>query len=908
MRTELIRPLPELIKSNAERIGEQLAFADARRAVSHADLARNTARLATQFAERGLRPGGRAALHLPNGVDMVECCLAVTRAGGICVPIDPGLPADELAVLLEDSGATLVVTDAEGLPVVRKAGTEPHAVIVIGADAPAGKPSDAKPLRPRDDLDLCEPAWLMYTSGTTGPAKGVLTSQRNCLWSVAACYVPILGLSADDHLLCPLPLHHSLAQVLGVVGTVATGARTTFADSLSADAVLDALRTNRHTFLVGAPTLYADLLRRADRRVRNAIAGLRVCLSTGAATTDALCEEFADTFGVPLLNSYGATETSGPITVSWTDGGAPGGSAGLPVPGLAVRVVDPVSGEDAPPGVEGEVLVRGPNLMLGYHDRPQASDDALRDGWYRTGDLATFDTDGHLRINGRLAELITTGGERTHPEEIEEVLRAVPGVADAAVVGRPHKLLGEIPVAFVAAGPAGFDQDRVLAACSLALPRRKIPAEVFEIDAVPRSRSGKVARHRLRSLPAKLRAVGGAQYDTLLRLDWTPVLSIDLPVGGSARVMTIGPSGEFPDPAALFAVVGQGLPAPDLVVLRAPSDVTMSGALGIADQVSAWLSYPWPTGVRLVVATTTAVTAHAGERVAGLGGPALWGLVSAAQADADGRLLLVDTDDAWDPESVAGLGTLDKPRLAVRGGVPLVPTLAKVGTAHDGGGIKLGRPGTVLVTGGTSGLGRELARHLVAAHGVRSLLLTSPAERGEHPGRITADNLARPEVTVHTAAVDHADRAALAALLAGIPQDAPLTAVVHAVGLDGMGGNGLLAAAVAEDPAAALHRRITPAVHLNELTTGMDLAAFVLVSTSAGAAPGAAQAATLAVDACLGAIAGARHASGRPALSLSVGQVGDGENALSVQETMAMFDAALRAGTPRLIAMRGPDG
>jgi acyl-CoA synthetase (AMP-forming)/AMP-acid ligase II/NAD(P)-dependent dehydrogenase (short-subunit alcohol dehydrogenase family) len=881
VRTELIRPLPELMKVNAARVGDRVAFADAGRAVTHAQLANTTARLAGHLAEHGLRPGGRAAVHLPNGVDMVECCLAITRAGGICVPVDPRAPAEELGFLLEDSGAGLVITDTAGLPVVEGIAGR-WTVLVVGDDAPERRSVrrflTTEAPAPRDDLGLSEPAWLMYTSGTTGPPKGVLTSQRNCLWSVAACYAPILGLSADDHLLCPLPLHHSLAQVLGVVGTVATGAAATLADGITADVVLDALRTGRHTFLVGAPAFYADLLRRADRPVRAAMSRLRVCLSTGAIAAPALSAEFAETFGVPLLNSYGATETSGPITVSWTDGGTPGGSAGLPVPGLAVRVVDPSTGDDTAPGAEGEVLVRGPNLMLGYHDRPRDSDAAVRDGWYRTGDLATLDVNGHLRINGRLAELITTGGERTHPEEIEAVLRAVPGVADAAVVGRPHEVLGEVPVAFVAPGPAGFDQDRVLAACSRALPRAKVPAEVFEIDAVPRSRSGKVARHRLHTLPAKLRAVGGTHYEMLYRLDWTPLLDRG---AGAAGLRVV----EFEE------AVAQG-GAPDLVVLRAPVDLGMAGALTIAEQVVTWLAYPWPAGTRLVVVTTAAVAAYPGERVTGLGGPVLWGLATAAQRDTD-SLLVIDSDVPLEHRAIAELGGIGRPRLAVRGGVPLVPELARVGTGQNGG-IRLRQPGTVLVTGGASGLGREFAKHLVTAHGARSLVLTVPA--GSRPERYTVDSLTRPEVTVRTVAVDHADRAALAGLLAGIPKDAPLTAVVHAAGLD---SGGLLSAAVAEEPAAALHRRITPAVYLHELTAGLDLPVFVMVS-AAGQVPGHAEA---AVDACLGAVAGTRHLTGQQALALTVGL----DTGISVQETMAMFDAALRAGTPRLIAMRAPE-
>jgi long-chain acyl-CoA synthetase len=226
--------------------------------------------------------------------------------------------------------------------------------------------------------------------------------------------------------------------------------------------------------------------------------GLRLCVSAGALLPPALKARVEERLGVPLVDAYGATETSTAVALTAPGDGSPDGSCGLPPPGVACRVVDPATGTDLPPGAEGELIVRGPGVMLGYHDRPAETAAALREGWYHTGDLARQDRNAFLTITGRVKDIIVRGGENIAPAEIERIVAAHPDVADCAVAARPDRLLGEVPVLYVVARSDRMPQpDDLLAWCRHRLPRFKVPAEAHVVDAIPRTASGKVRRHLL---------------------------------------------------------------------------------------------------------------------------------------------------------------------------------------------------------------------------------------------------------------------------------------------------------------------------------------------------------------------------------------------------------------------------
>ncbi|MBE8517722.1 SDR family NAD(P)-dependent oxidoreductase [Amycolatopsis sp. H6(2020)] len=508
MRTDLIKPLHVALLENATRFAGKVAFADDHRAVTYGDLEARTRRLAGHLAGLGVRHGDRVAICLGNRVSTVESYYAILRAGAVGVPLNPGSATAELEYPLADSGATVVITDAGQAARLRLA---PHVrLLVTGDDVPAGAHSYdelavTEPAAPAaDDLGLDEPAWMFYTSGTTGRPKGVLSTQRNCLWSVASCYVPIPGLSDEDRVLWPLPLFHSLSHIACVLSATVAGATVRIMDGSSADDVMRLLQAEDTTFLAGVPTTYHHLVR-AARQSGFSAPSLRIGLAGGAVLGAGLRSEFEETFGVPLIDAYGSTETCGAITMNPPDGARVDGSCGLPVPGVGVRVVDPETGLEVPAGQEGEVWVSGPNVMLGYHNSPEATAEAMRDGWFRTGDLARRDDAGYLTICGRIKELIIRGGANIHPGEIEAVLRTVDGVADAAVGGAPHDTLGEVPVAYVIPGPSGFDAGALIAKCREQLSAYKVPERIHEVAHIPRTASGKIRRNLLSDEPAQLR-------------------------------------------------------------------------------------------------------------------------------------------------------------------------------------------------------------------------------------------------------------------------------------------------------------------------------------------------------------------------------------------------------------------
>lgn len=508
LRTELVRPLPELLATHASERGDKIAFRDSRRAVSYGCLARRTARLAGHLQSRGLDRGDRVVLYMGNRVETVESYLAVTRAGAVGVCINPQAAEREAAYMAEDSGARTFITDPGHVDSARRLAARVSAdalmvmtdtdessdAEVVGFEDLAGTDSEVPA---RDDLGLDEPAWMLYTSGTTGRPKGVLLTQRSCLWVVAACWAPITGLSADDYVLSPLPLFHSYALDLSVLGVLATGASEYVMERFSTDRVLELLRSEPITFLAGVPTMF-HYLRQGMALHGFEAAALRMCVSAGAIMPASLNREFERAAKVPLLDGYGITETSTMVTMNWPTGTRIMGSCGLAVPGSAVRVVDPATERDVGVNQEGELWVRGPHVMLGYYARPEETASVLRDGWYHTGDLGHQDENGYLTITGRIKELIIRGGENIYPAEVEEVLVGNDQVRDAAVVAQAHEELGEVPVAFVvAADPDTFDARAVLESCTGQLADFKKPANIYLIDEIPRTGSGKILRHKL---------------------------------------------------------------------------------------------------------------------------------------------------------------------------------------------------------------------------------------------------------------------------------------------------------------------------------------------------------------------------------------------------------------------------
>ncbi|HEU4361817.1 MAG TPA: class I adenylate-forming enzyme family protein [Mycobacterium sp.] len=505
INTELICPVGELLRRHATHRGGAPAFRDDERAEDWAGIERRTAAIAAGLRARVDR-GACVAICLDNRVEGAESYLGVVRAGNVAAYLNPAASDGELAYMLNDCRAQALIADARYLErtweLTERVSAIRH-VFLVGGDGRGAASYDELTVggggEAPDDLALDDPAFLLYTSGTTGRPKGVILTQRSCLWVVAACWTTALGLSAEDDLLSPLPLFHSYGLNLPVLAITATGASARLLSRFSTRRVIAHLREEDITVLAGVPTMFQYLMKQLGGEPMRGRA-LRASVSAGAIMPGQLAQAFEQVSDAPLLDGYGITETSTMVTMNWLTAQRPPGSCGLPVPGCAVRIVDPHTGQDVPYGVDGELIVRGPQLMRGYHQQPQATAEALRDGWYRTGDLAHSDLNGYLTITGRIKELIIRGGENIYPAEVECVIAEHEAIRDAAVIGVPDPALGEVVLACIVCAGDDFDENELRMFLGERLSDYKIPARFVCIDEIPRTKSGKVQRHRLRTL------------------------------------------------------------------------------------------------------------------------------------------------------------------------------------------------------------------------------------------------------------------------------------------------------------------------------------------------------------------------------------------------------------------------
>jgi acyl-CoA synthetase (AMP-forming)/AMP-acid ligase II len=510
LHTDLIAPIPELLRRHAAARGGKCAYRDVHGEVTYAELLDRTGRLAGHLADAGIAPGDTIAIMLPNSVAWVESSFAITRAGAIGVPISYDASEAEISYRLADADCKAVITTGErGDLFAKLKSTAPNLKTLIVTDRGAcnaealqyNKLISTQPQStPRDPPLLHETAYILYTSGTTGRAKGVRLTVHGMLWVTAACWAPITGLSERDTVLSPLPLFHSYALNLSVMSILATGATEYIMERFSTSEAVRLLKTGEFTYFPGVPTMFHYLLQATRGEANVRFPNLRLCASAGAIMPATLNREFEGHLGVPLLDGYGITETSTMVTMNWPSGNRVMGSCGIPLPGLAVRIVD-LKGQDVAPGQEGELIVHGPNVMPGYHNKPDETQKALQNGWYHTGDLAKSDENGFLTITGRLKELIIRGGQNIAPAEIEEVVNTFAAVLDCAVVGVPHEHLGEVPALFVVPRPGhSFKNEALLTHCRAQLSAYKVPHSVQLIAEIPRTGSGKIIRYKLREM------------------------------------------------------------------------------------------------------------------------------------------------------------------------------------------------------------------------------------------------------------------------------------------------------------------------------------------------------------------------------------------------------------------------
>ena len=459
---------------------------------SYGQLERDAARAAGALAALGVGPGDRVALVLPNCPDFVAAYLGTLRLGAIAVSVSVTWPDASIVAALADAMPRVVVTTAE---LRDRLGASAAGGVVLTADDSAAMPGSWRALTARASevpavarTSLAEPAAVLYSSGTTGDPKGVVLSHGNVLFNAVAKRVH-LGIGTGDALPLFLPVTHVYGQNAVLTSALCAGAAVILQRRFDEDAVVHAVERQGATLLCAVPPVLGRLVESgAAARMR----GLRSAFSAAAPLPPMLVDSWRAVSGRPVLEGYGLTEASPFVTFAGLRRAA--GSVGQPIDGVTLRIADPERGEPVADGDTGEVLVQGPNVMLGYWRRPVESARAIRDGWLRTGDLGTLE-DGALRLTGRLAERLARGGFKIGPEEIEGAVSRHPAVREAAAFGVPAAHGDErIELAVVLAPGASPSDEELLAHCRARLPGWAVPGRVHRIAALPRNAAGKLLR------------------------------------------------------------------------------------------------------------------------------------------------------------------------------------------------------------------------------------------------------------------------------------------------------------------------------------------------------------------------------------------------------------------------------
>ncbi|MFF1760983.1 long-chain fatty acid--CoA ligase [Streptomyces sp. NPDC058266] len=465
--------------------------------LSYRALDQVSARMAGLLRDRGVKPGDQVAIMLPNSPEFAIAYFGVLRAGGIVVPMNPLLKAREVAFYLGDSGARLLFARPAFADEVRTGAQQVGACAVVvgpgGFDTLLASAPLAEDVIERHEDDT---AVILYTSGTTGQPKGAELTHANLTRNCEVVAAELLHLTSDDVIFGGLPLFHAFGQSCTLNAAVTAGACLTLLPRFDAEQALRMLDEHGVTVFAGVPTIFSRLLQPLDRDSYD-VSALRLAVSGGAAIPVQVLRDFESAFGCVVLEGYGLSETSPVASFSRLDAPRKPGSIGTPIHGVQMRVADN-GGNEVSQGETGEILIRGHNVMKGYWQRPEATAAAIRNGWFRAGDLGRVDQDGYFWIVGRKTDLIIRGGYNVYPREVEDVLYEHPAVAEAAVIGLPDPDLGEeIGAAVVLKPGAPATAQELRDYVKRQVAAYKYPRKVWIVDALPKGSTGKILKREI---------------------------------------------------------------------------------------------------------------------------------------------------------------------------------------------------------------------------------------------------------------------------------------------------------------------------------------------------------------------------------------------------------------------------
>ena len=508
--------LGKMLDDSARRFRHRACLLFRGKRMSYGEVADLTDRYAKAMYDIGIRKGDRVAIWALNCPEFVIAYYGNAKLGAISVPINTLFTAEEAHYILSDSEAKAIVAHSCYEPALHQIWQRlpelQHGVVIPmegaesaflrwdelmrqGADALAYASEEALDFKLKPQTR--EVAIYLYTSGTTGHPKGAMLSHRNLIWDAEACH-RVIALDENDVCVCALPMFHSFAELVHMVFPIRYGPSVVILDRFVPATVLQAMHEHKATMFCGVPSMFAMLLQ-VPREQRPPVTTLKYCIAGGAALPPKVYHAFKDQFGVAILEGDGPTECSPVVSVNPLQGEQKVGSVGPPLPGIQVKIFDEHDRE-VRTGEVGEIVVKAPSVMVGYHNQREATREALRGGWMRTGDMGRVDEEGYIYIVDRKKDMLICSGMNVYPREVEEVLYQHPAVAEAAVVGMPDELRGEVPIAFVAPFPGkSVTEKELLSFCRARLARFKVPRKIEFREQLAKTATGKILKQDLRN-------------------------------------------------------------------------------------------------------------------------------------------------------------------------------------------------------------------------------------------------------------------------------------------------------------------------------------------------------------------------------------------------------------------------
>jgi long-chain acyl-CoA synthetase len=493
-----IKSLPEHFRAAAELYAGKPAIVTPHQTVTYAELDAQSDAIAAGLIARGVTPGEHIGLYGINSSTFVALYLGIQKAGATVVPINLLLNPEEVAWILNDAEVKFLFyfeAFAPAVDSIRPALPAIQDFICVEKDLPTLLTSDPRPLPSAIDPESI--AVIIYTSGTTGHPKGAMLTHRNLVFDALSAGEALQLRPQQERFLVVLPMFHAFASLAGVIIPLLHGSSLVPLPKFDPAQTAQVIDATDATIFLGVPSMY-NLLLRLPGKYTPAIQKLRYCISGGAAMPAEIMKQFEERFDVLIYEGDGPTECAPATCFNPIDGVRKPQSVGLPLRGVEMKIMD-AEGNELPLNEPGEICVRGPNVMKGYWKQPEETEKSFFGEWFRTGDIGTEDEEHYFYIVDRIKDMVIVNGMNVYPRVVEEVLYRHEAVREAAVIGQPSKLHGEVPVACIALKEgAQTSEKEIRAFCFEHLGKHEVPKKVMFLDELPKNAAGKIVKRELR--------------------------------------------------------------------------------------------------------------------------------------------------------------------------------------------------------------------------------------------------------------------------------------------------------------------------------------------------------------------------------------------------------------------------